>query len=908
MSRHYGLSGSSGSNVPEVQPRRLELTLNPENGSLFTAPLTHVLLTATDGLYQELYNMTQGELDVTAAAPGGENEAAEDAATSAALTTTTKRERLSNLSFAQRRHEIAWRLAQHGKGLQHVAGLCAAAASSDIAQQVRVSSTALQHARTAWVQADEAQDALFFFHAQLFPVRASPHDIYGAADVLLQGRWYDLPTDLRLVMDPYETSRAADWNKATVQEEWQLAIHDKLLTGEVGWMRRQRLTAPWKVTMRGSRVQLTYGKPRLIRNAETRSTDTQQETYPLSAWLTVLPIPPAEAVGKDKGEDDDDDDDLERFAAEWTLLSLDVMVQAKTGEFNHQLETSSRQRFDLHRMAERAMSREEQRVRQAALAVKAEEAKTKDKDGDVDMMADAKPPTEPARPLNALFHLAHTFLLSWQLEMLSAQALALRRGIWAAGDANPLQVTPIRFLDHQTDTEGLLGILSISFWRVDDSYGPPTICDLVDYDKDGNPVDEQVNRKEASEKLREHIPREKQNQLVLCIRADTERGIRVSISGGSALQAPDTPAHSQRAARELMEAASNPLALSASDALLAATRLCAEQKCRATVQALRQHLPDWIELSLERCAIVVAASVQYHGIDKASSKNRPILFRLGCDARTGSFVALFARGAHLLRRLAGNDTQASEAMAVRLAMVSTNRRRQGKGDWSGRVVRDAFDSLIRSVNALGQRVGVGGEWDDRDEQSPSLRKRRIAEACTDVRQALIVACGMSALYGLSSLAIGTAFGLNAMPDMAGKAVSEDEAKVDGTKLLNTPPISILLGQEMSDVTTTSMDGVTKKDRSLHQFLFAISCLANENGIKLVPMEIEVVLDSPVSPVFRKALKIVEFCSLPDQDMVPERIAKKRRVDDSSEGDDLSTMQEVDVFAGILSTTHEALES
>jgi hypothetical protein len=67
----------------------------------------------------------------------------------------TKRDRLSNLSFAQRRHEISWRLVQHGRGFQHVAVLTAAAATSDLASNVRVSSA-------AWVKADEAQDASCF--------------------------------------------------------------------------------------------------------------------------------------------------------------------------------------------------------------------------------------------------------------------------------------------------------------------------------------------------------------------------------------------------------------------------------------------------------------------------------------------------------------------------------------------------------------------------------------------------------------------------------------------------------------------------------------------------------------------------------------------------------------------------
>lgn len=874
----------------EIEPQPLELSLNPEDGSLLTAPLANVLLTATDGLYQELYQMTHGELEVvgqgTADTEGGEQDAGggNGGGGSSGGAVSTRRESLANLSFAQRRHEIAWRLAQHGRGLQHVAALCAAAASSDISRQVRVSSTALQHSRAAWVQADEAQDALYFFHAQLFPIRAAPHDVYGASDVLLQGRWLDLPTDLRLA-DPFETSRPAEWNKSKVQEEWRLAIRDKLLTGEVGWMRQHAQFAPWKIAIRGSRVQLTYGKPRRIHNAETRSSANNQETYPLSAWLTVLPIPDPDRTENDPIKDTVRPTSAE--ALEWSLLSLDVTVQAKTGEFNHQLDTSNRQRFDLHRLAAKAMAREEQRARVALEAAK------EDKD------------VEPARPLNALFSLSHSFLLSWQLELLSAQALALRRGIWAAGEANPLKVTPIRFVDHSKHPEGLLGVLSISFWKVDDSYGPPTLSDLVDYDGSALPKKSVDDQKAMSAKLREHIPTT--NQLILCIRADMERGIRVSVSGGSALQAPDTPAHCQSAARDLIEAASNPLALSASDALLAATRLCAEQKCQATVKALQKELPDWIELSLERCGIVVAASVQYHGIEPTVNhgKKRPILFRLGCDARTGSFVSLFSRNTRLLRNLAGNDLQASEAMAVRVAMLPQNRRRAARSDSSGRIARDAFDSLIRSMNVLGQRVGVGGQWDDVDQMSPSLRERNIGQACRDVRKALINACGIASLYGLAPLAIGAAFGLNAMPDMVGKVVSE---KVDGSLLLNAPPVGILLDQQMAESSSTAIDGVSQKRRYLRQSFFAMSCTATENGVTIVPMLVEVALDSPVSPVERQKVEIIPFQKPPSAAETTTKPATKKPRIESSDEDDSNTLQEVDVFAEIVSTTHEAIQS
>lgn len=171
-----------------VTPCRLELSLNPEDGSLLTASLSTVLLSATDGLHTDLFQMAHGEVDVAQDEHGAPQ---------------TKKEKMSNLAFAQRRHELAWRLAQHSRGLTHVAALTAAAASSpEFAQATRISTKALQHARTAWVQADEAQDALYFFHAQLFPIRQAPHDVYGALDLYKRGQWRDMSTDVKLKMDP----------------------------------------------------------------------------------------------------------------------------------------------------------------------------------------------------------------------------------------------------------------------------------------------------------------------------------------------------------------------------------------------------------------------------------------------------------------------------------------------------------------------------------------------------------------------------------------------------------------------------------------------------------------------------------------------------------------------------------
>ena len=306
--------GGGGGSRESLQPRRLELSVNPVDGSLLTAPLTQVLLASTDALYQDLYNMAHGELNVTvtttqqttddaAGENADDNETAAAASATRAATAPTKRERMSNLSFAQRRHELAWRLAMHGKALQQVSALTAANASSDFASAVAVSSRALQHARTAWIQADEAQDALYFFHAQLFPVRDAPHDVYGALDVQLARAWFDLPHDLALAVDRYETSDESTWRKEEVDQRWQLAVRDKLVRGEVGWRKLkiyqqqqtrlpQSLSAPavadelsiaplpWKLTLRGGILQLTHGQPKCLAG--------QDDLYPITALLTVL--------------------------------------------------------------------------------------------------------------------------------------------------------------------------------------------------------------------------------------------------------------------------------------------------------------------------------------------------------------------------------------------------------------------------------------------------------------------------------------------------------------------------------------------------------------------------------------------------------------------------------------------
>ena len=799
-----------------IVPRRLELSLDPTDGSLMTAPLLSVVMAATDGLYNDLYQMAHGQVEIGAGQQAGEEkEEGNDDGGGAGGTTTdstaagggaaddpsqqpqqqTTHEKMSSLSFAQRRHELSWRMASHGKVLTQVAALTAAAANTDLSDVTQVSTRALQHARTAWVQADEAQDALYFFHAQLFPARQAPHDIYGAVDTLLGKAWNDLPQDLQLTIDRYEQSQEKVWPPREVADQWHMAVRDKLLLGEMGWMELNGIHVPWKISVRGGIVRLTHGQPKttsllsqdnnITTEGEESGRTTAKTVYPLEAVVTVLST---------------------SQPAVWTLVSVDVHAQAKTGQSNHQVDASNRQRFDLHRLCALAMAREEARAHKEREQQQQQDTKSGEKEETNTIPANNfvnnSDTMTMARPLNALFQVAQIFELSWQLEILSAQAQALRQ-VWGTYNSS-IVVTPVQFFENRS----ILGMVSISFWSVDDRNGPPCMGDLH-LDEDGVDFIDPKNISETNKtktmiesgdnaQLGEGLPPDTiqksssdsvstvsrsintpsvTNQLTLSIRAEPNVGVRVALSGAeSVMEFASVQPHIKSTIRELLEATSNPFCLSASEALLAATRLCAERKCYAVVQALHEFLPPWIRLFAEKGAIAVACSIQYDGIveeDKSSGKESDyiVLFRLTCDARTGNFAATFARCAKLLQYVACNNIRAaSDSTALRVASLAQRGRGGGNkggggGFASGRAVRDAFDGLARSMNMLGQRTAVGGAWKDNNDMSASLRVRAVSMACKDVRVSLVTCCGMAAQYGLSAVAIGVATGVAPTPDM-----------------------------------------------------------------------------------------------------------------------------------------------
>eukprot|EP00539_Tryblionella_compressa_P005224 CAMPEP_0178776172 /NCGR_PEP_ID=MMETSP0744-20121128/24583_1 /TAXON_ID=913974 /ORGANISM="Nitzschia punctata, Strain CCMP561" /LENGTH=290 /DNA_ID=CAMNT_0020433197 /DNA_START=71 /DNA_END=943 /DNA_ORIENTATION=+ len=247
---------------------------------------------------------------------------------------------------------------------------------------------------------------------------------------------------------------------------------------------------------------------------------------------------------------------------------------------------------------------------------------------------------------------------------------------------------------------------------------------------------------------------------------------------------------------------------------------------------------------------------------------------------------------------------------------------------SGRAVRDAFESLSRSMNVLGQRTGVGGAWRDRDDKSASLRQRAIHLACQDVKVSLMTCCGMAALYGLSAVAMGVATGVQASPDMAGGKLEPNSAtflatlkehNIDSsTSFLPTPPVSLLVDQKLVENSSWTSDGDRVKESYADQELFGVLCSVNEsNGLTLYGAEIRVKLESPSSIPTRTGLVLTKFVVDGDEystyqnrtnegDVEPPAKRTKTEANFHKGNDDdcvtQDLMEEVERFAGILSET------
>jgi len=1013
-------------------PLPLSLT---ETGALATAPLSTVVNAATDDLYQDIYNLVHSDIKIVSVANSnatannttgggegdntsntagansnnttttGENAVAsvEEKLTAAALgvnesstnnnTTTntnptnpndsileTRKQRMSNLSFAQRRHELTRRIVQHTKSIAHVYALTASSlpkSHSAILQQnalknnhtssslftespsttsttgvkifdppprlgatVQVSSDALQYVKSGWVSQDEAQDALYFHHDGLWKARSHCHDVLGALCVLSTpaanesgvkgdddameidttgkaitgggGRWPDFPTDVALAVDRYETSNERAYSTSELQARLASAVRRKLVLGEVGACKsgdKHSHKLPWRVILGkgGGSIRLTFGTPRTVSTAEALrqqslaadndddTTNTNLQQYPIEVKLSVL------------NEDPN--------TASWKLLSIHVNCSPKTGESDHQLVLNKKQMFDLHRIGERCMIVEE------AICRKVNEEAEASKGGDISMSDDkeVQTPVVP-RPLYRLFEVAHAFALSLQMEILSSQAEALRRGAWGGGSSNSnaggkssssargghlnecIQVSPVHFFNSNSeegrtndDKPAPIAVMAVHFWSCDDRYGSPRVGDLSEHSTEEE-TSVSTNTKTPNQRQDDNFLPMSDNRgnkrLSLCIRAVPTVGLVVSLSGGSGVENDDTTTaishHMKRNADKLLSSIQDSFQLSMSDALLAATVLCADRRCQAVVTSLNNQkvnkLPEWIHLEVECGTISVAAVITYPTSSKATNRRSPtVLFRLACDSRSGRFVPIFPRPASLLRLLACNDPSSSDIQSLHNARMASAFARSGGSskrgvsdiasrESTGRIVRDAFDALTRSMDTLGRKCGVGGRWNDIDSQSASLREKSINQTCHDVRASLITCSGIAAVFGVGAIGLKIAGGIDPVVDIAGGIIDSDT----NSSLLRIPPLSVLLRQTIVEKVVKEGDGETKRISQLQGELFALSAKVTNDTLNLVCFDVLTISESASSIPTR--LEIVEIeppKALPDEDLCV-RPSKKAR--------------------------------
>ncbi|KAL9189708.1 hypothetical protein ACHAXT_009383 [Thalassiosira profunda] len=1016
-----------------------------ETGALATAPLSTVVNSATDALYSDIYNLVHGEVKIVsvannnaagagavgggegdgavsaptstnaAAASGPESYAASveekltaaalgvDASTSAAPAPApaapanpndalleTKKQRMANLSFAQRRHELARRLVQHSKSLAHVHALTAASlpkSHSAILQQkalkshsplvtstrtaatihdppprlgaaVQVASDALQFVKTGWVAQDEAQDALYFHHDGLWKARGHCHDVLGALCVLSTpmvgegakdddamevdgdgkdafvykgggGRWPDFPSDVALAVDRYETSMERAYSTPELQARLASAVRRKLVLGEVGAFgaagkAEESRPLPWRVVLGkgGGSVRLTFGTPRTVSTAEalrqrslaegSLDDGANLEQYPMEARLSVL---------------------SESRDAPWKLLSVHVRCSPKTGESDHQLAMNRKQMFDLHRLGERAMLVEEAVCRKAnedRETMPKEESNKKKEEGDDAAMSDGdgqpQLPKIVPRPLHRLFEVTHAFALSLQMEILSSQAEALRRGAWGGGITSGgsvgraarggavlskcITVSSAHFFDQKggdSDAGAANGkpapiaVMAVHFWSCDDRYGPPRVGDLSPSDQEPEEENGSSSTGKNPNQRRDdnYLPQSDkrgEKRLSLCVRAVPTVGLVVSLSGASATPENATDKHMQRSVEKLLSSIQDPFQLSMSDALLAATVLCADRRCHAVVQALERQtetgrLPEWLSLEVECGTISVAARLSYPTAGDAPEARAPaVLFRLACDSRSGRFIPVFPRPASLLRLLACNDPKASDIQSLHSAALASasgasnasRRVNAASLQSTGRAVRDAFDALSRSMDTMGRKCGVGGEWNDIDTaHSPSLREKSIGQTCQDVRVSLMSSCGMAAIFGVGAIALKIVGGVDPLVDMAGGPVN-DESDPD---LVRVAPLGALMRQRMVEKVVKEGDGESKRIAQLRGELFALTARMNEEALAFVCFDVLTISESASSVPSRLEHAKIDLpeAALPGSKGRSKRPAKRARTTGAGEG-------------------------
>ena len=254
---------------------------------------------------------------------------------------------------------------------------------------------------------------------------------------------------------------------------------------------------------------------------------------------------------------------------------------------------------------------------------------------------------------------------------------------------------------------------------------------------------------------------------------------------------------------------------------------------------------------------------------------------MACDSRSGRFVPIFPRPASQLRLLACNDPSSSDVQSLRNASMASAFARSGgtikrgvadtaSRESTGRIVRDAFDALSRSMDTLGRKCGVGGLWNDIDAQSASLREKSINQTCHDVRASLITCSGIAAVFGVGAIGLKIAGGVDPVVDMAGSIIDNDSS------LLLIPPLSVPLRQTIVEKVVKEGDGETKRISQLQGELFALTAKVTNDTLNLVCFDVLTISESASAIPTR--LEIVEIDppkAIPTEDICV-RPSKKAR--------------------------------
>lgn len=134
--------------------------------------------------------------------------------------------------------------------------------------------------------------------------------------------------------------------------------------------------------------------------------------------------------------------------------------------------------------------------------------------------------------------------------------------------------------------------------------------------------------------------------------------------------------------------------------------------------------------------------------------------------------------------------------------------------------------------------------------------------------------------------------------------------IEGMRLLKAPPVSILMSLEQMEATVIKSNDANVKLAFIEQSLFSIACALSEtSGVSLVPLYINVKLESPTAFPERTSCELGSFTTNPSSGDLGDRSAKRLKHEmnghqDGAEAHEKCSdlMDEVRHFSELIMTT------